>query len=56
MLKETKREPELIIEAKGKKEEKLRNLKKRYRMKKRALKKEISDYKEQLYKTQEERE
>ena len=55
-LKETKRELELIIEAKGEKEEELKNLKKRHRVEKRALKKEISEYKEQLYRTQEERE
>ena len=54
-LKETKRELEIIIEAKGEKEEKLKNLKERHRMEKRALKREISEYKEQLYKTQEER-
>ena len=54
-LKETKRELEIIIEAKGEKEEELKNLKERHRTEKRALKKEISKYKEQLYKTQEER-
>ena len=49
-LKETKRELELI-EAKEEKEEELKNLKERHRIEKRALKKEISVYKEQLYKT-----
>ena len=54
-LKETKRELETIIEAKEEKEKELKNLKERHRTEKRALKKKISEYKEQLYKTQEER-
>ena len=54
-LKETKRELEIIIKANGEKEEELKNLKERHRTEKRALKRKISEYKEQLYKTQEER-